>query len=142
MIVPDVNLLVYAYNDGAPEFDVARQWWEKLMVGDETIGLPWVVTTGFVRLMANPSSVASPLAPTVAADHVRHWFLFPHVIPINPGLDHLAFFRQVLDFPGSGHNIVTDAHIAALAIEHKAEVHSADRHFGRFPGVRWHNPLA
>ena len=53
MIVPDSNLLVYAYNDGAPQHNDARQWWEELISGNEVIGLPWVVTTGFVRLMTN-----------------------------------------------------------------------------------------
>lgn len=142
MIVPDSNLLVYAYNDGAPEYNDARQWWEDTINGDETVGLPWVVTTGFVRLMSNSKFVHSPLTPAAAADHVMDWFQFSHVISINPGPGHLALFRQNLAVPGSGTKLVPDAHIAAIAMEYDAVVHSADRDFGRFPGVRWHNPLA
>lgn len=142
MIVPDINLLVFAYNDGASHHDGARQWWEELIDGDEAIGLSWVVATGFIRLMANPSFVESPIAPAAAADHVRDWFQFSHVTSITPGPGHLVLFRQNLAVPGSGPKLVPDAHIAALAMEYDAEVHSADRDFGRFPGVRWHNPLA
>ena len=142
MIVPDINLLVYAYNDGAPRYQLARTWREELLHGDEAIGLPWVVSTGFVRLMANPGFVISPLNPATAADHVRDWFQYSHVAPLDPGYQHLVYFRQCLSVSGSGPNLVPDAHIAALAMEYDAKVHSSDSHFARFPGVRWHNPLA
>ena len=141
MIVPDTNLLVYAYNDGAREHELARRWWEELIQGDEPIGLPWVVSTGFVRLMAHPKFVISPMAPTAAANHLRGWLRFSHVIPIEPGPGHLDLFQRFLAVPGSGPNLVPDAHIAAVAMEHDAEVHTADKDFGRFPGVRWRNPL-
>ena len=142
MIVPDSNLLVYAYNDGAPQHNDARQWWEELINGDEAIGLPWVVTTGFVRLMTSPIFVQSPITPVAAVDHVSDWFHFSNVTTITPGPGHLAFFRQNLAVPGSGTKLVPDAHIAAVAMEYDAEVHSADRDFGRFPWVKWRNPLA
>ena len=142
MIVPDTNLLVYAYNDGAPMYQLARSWWEELLGSDETIGLPWVVSTGFVRLMAHPGFVISPLSPAAAVDHVRDWFQFSNVAPLDPGYQHLVYFRQCLSVSGSGPNLVPDAHIAALAMECNAVVHSADSDFGRFSGVRWYNPLA
>ena len=142
MIVPDINHLLYAYNDGAPRYEPARIWWEELLNGDEAIGLPWVVTTGFVRLMAHSGFVISPLRPVDAADHVREWLQYHHVVPLDPGIQHLAYFRRFLSVPGSGPNLVPDAHIASLAMEYDAEVHSADSDFGRFPGVRWRNPLA
>ncbi|MDE2785411.1 MAG: hypothetical protein OXL37_01970 [Chloroflexota bacterium] len=144
MIVPDLNLLIYAYNDGAPQHVNARNWWETLLRGEETVGLPWIVTTGFVRLMANHSFVSSPLSPPDAADIVRNWFLYPHIISLNPGNDHLRYFRQNLEVPGSGPNLVTDAHIAALAMEQDAEVHTYNSSdFARFTdlGLRWRNPL-
>ena len=141
MIVPDLNLLVYAYNDGAPHHDSARRWWEDLVNGTERVGVPWVVSTGFVRLMTHPKVLTSPATPTQVVDYVRGWFQFPHVAPINPGAEHLSLFRRNLAAAGVGANLVTDSHIAAVAMEYQAEVHSNDTDFSRFPGLRWRNPL-
>ena len=141
MIVPDVNLLIYAHNSAAPEHNDARQWWESLLNGTESIGLPWIVSAGFVRTASNPKVLRTPLARETAVDYVTDWLTLSHVIPLNPGIGHLSLFRQNVAVSGGGSNLVTDAHIAALAVEFDAEVHSADRDFDRFPGVRWHNPL-
>ena len=141
MIVPDLNLLVYAYNDGAPHHDSARRWWEDLVNGTERVGVPWVVATGFVRLMTHPKVLTSPATPTQVVDYVRGWFRFPHVAPVNPGAEHLDLFRRNLAAAGVGANLVTDSHIAAVAMEYQAEVHSNDTDFSRFPGLRWRNPL-
>lgn len=141
MIVPDVNLLLYAYNDGSPFHDSARRWWEDLINGGERVGVPWVVATGFVRLMTHPKVLTRPAAPRQAVDFVREWFRFPHVSPINPGTDHITHLRRNLDAAGVGANLVTDAHIASLAMEYQAEVHSNDTDFSRFPGLLWRNPI-
>ena len=141
MIVPDLNLLVYAYNDGAPHHEPARRWWEDLVNGTERVGVPWVVSTGFVRLMTHPKVLTHPAAATEAVDYVREWFRFPHVAPVNPGAEHLALLRRNLAAAGVGANLVTDSHIAAVAMEYQAEVHSNDTDFSRFPGLRWRNPL-
>ena len=106
MIVPDLNLLLYAYNREAEHHDAARNWWEGLLRGAEEVGLPWVVSTGFVWLMANPRMVVIPLSPSDAADHVRDWFRYSHVAPLNPGDDHLRLFRYNLAVPGrAGHTL-------------------------------------
>ncbi len=141
MIVPDVNLLVYAYNEAAPSHEQARRWWEGLVNGAERVGVPWVVAAGFVRLLTHPSVRERPATPMQAVDYVEEWFRFPNVVPLNPGTEHLRLFRRALDAAGVGANLVTDAHVAALAMEHQAEVHSNDADFGRFPGLRWRNPL-
>ena len=141
MIVPDVNLLLYAYNDGAPHHDSARRWWEDMLNGTERVGIPWVVSIGFVRLVTHPRVRVRPIDPTEAVDYVRGWFRLPHVTPVNPGVDHLGHFRRNLAAAGVGANLVTDAHVAALAMEYQAEVHSNDTDFSRFPGLRWRNPL-
>ena len=141
MIVPDVNLLVYAYNDDAPQHTAAREWWEGLMRGEEPVGIPWSVATGFIRVMSNARAVTSPLAPSDAADYVREWFRHPHVRPLNPGDEHLEYFQQNLSLSGSSPNRVPDAHIAALAMEHEATVHTHDSGFDRFPGLRLHDPI-
>ena len=141
MIIPDINLLVYAYDDGAAHHDIARRWWDGLLGGEEEVGLPWSVTTGFVRLMSNPRAVSIALSPVEAADYVIAWFQRNHIVPLNPDTTHLEHFSRNLAVAGSGTNLVSDAHIAALAIEYSAEVHSNDSDFNRFPGVRWSNPL-
>ena len=141
MIVPDVNLLVYAYNDAAPLHDPARRWWEGLVNGTELVGVPWVVVAGFVRVLTHRSVREQPATSAQAMDFVVEWFRFPNVTPLNPGSEHLKLFRRALADAGVGGNLVTDAHVAALAIEYQAEVHSNDSDFGRFPGLRWRNPL-
>lgn len=141
MIIPDVNLLVYAHNDGSPYHDPARHWWEGLIEGEERVGIPWVISVGFVRLMTHPRVLVSPATPVQAVDYVREWFQFPHVLSINPGPDHLDHFRRNLIAVGVGANLTTDSHLAAVAMEYQAEVHSNDMDFSRFPGLRWRNPL-
>ena len=141
MIVPDVNLLVYAHNDGAPYHSSARDWREGLINGSERVGISWIVSAGFVRLMTHPRVLVSPVAPAVAVDYVSEWFEFPHVMPINPGADHLVHFRRNILAAGVGANLLTDCHVAAVAMEYQAEVDSNDTDFSRFPGLRWRNPL-
>ena len=141
MIVPDLNLLIYAHNDGAPFHRPARLWWEGLVNGTERVGIPWVVVTGFIRLLTHPSVLEKPASPTRAMDYVAEWFQFSHVSPLNPGREHLLALRRALDAAVVGGNLVTDSHIAALAIEYQAELHSNDTDFSRFPGLRWRNPL-
>lgn len=142
MIVPDTNLLVFAYNAGAPEHIVARRWWEGLVNGMERVGVPWIVSIGFVRLMSH-SGVASPsVSGREATDYVNDWFQHPHITPINPSTNHLSHLSRILADTNGSANLVPDAHIAALAIEYEAEVHTHNvRDFARFPGVRWRNPL-
>ncbi len=141
MIVPDLNLLVYAHNTGAPFHESAKRWWEGLINGQERVGVPWAVLTGFVRLMTHPRVLSSPVTAASAMDYVDEWFSFPHVTQLNPGSNHLAYFRQNLAAAGVGGNMVTDCHIAALAMEYQAELHSNDTDFSRFSGLRWRNPL-
>ena len=141
MIIPDINLLVYAHDGGVSRHYDARRWWEGLLDGTEAVGLPWAVSTGFIRLMTNPRAVSRPLSPVEAAGYVKDWFGCSHVTPVNPGARHLDHFRRNLAVTGSGTNLVAEAHIAALAMEYDAEVHSNDSDFDRFPGLRWRNPL-
>lgn len=141
MIVPDVNLLVYAYDDRSSFHATARRWWEGLLNGTELVGVAWVTTAAFVRLVTHPRVLELPLVPAQALDYVEEWFRIPQVTPINPGREHLGLFRRNLEAAGVGANLVTDAHLAALAMEYQAELHSNDADFGRFPGLRWRNPL-
>jgi len=146
VIVPDVNLLVYAYREGTHQHTIARRWWEELVNGQEEIGIPWAVATGFIRIMANPTVMTTPVQPPQTIEVVKAWFSYNHIRPLNPGVLHLQFLRQTLVEAGdsagvAAANRVPDAHIAALALEQGAEVHTNDTGFARYPGLRWRNPL-
>ena len=141
MIVPDINLLVYAHHDNALLHTPARRWWEDMLDSSELIGLPWIVVTGFIRVSTNIRMLEQPTSTEVAVRVVNDWFRYPHVFPLNPGPQHMAFLAEALAAVRTGGNLVPDAHIAALAIEYQAEVHSNDHDFARFPGLRWRNPL-
>ena len=141
MIVPDTNLLIYAFNVRALKHEPARRWWEELVNGSERIGIPWVVTMAFLRLLTSRGMLATPIDPSQAVDWVTSWFEHPHVAPINPGSQHIGHMRRLLQAVGVGGNLAMDAHIAAIAIEYQAELHSNDADFARFPGLRWRNPL-
>ena len=141
MILPDINLLVYAYNQHAPRHAEARAWWEGLLNGPGAVGIPWAVACGFVRLMTHPAVVVDPLDPSKALHHVRSWFDQPLVEVLDPGPRHLEILGRLLDAAGVAANLTTDAHLAAIAIEHQCELHSSDTDFARFPGLRWRNPL-
>lgn len=141
MIVPDVNLLLDAHFEDMREHRAALRWWYEVLEGRELVGIPWVVVSGFVRIATLPRAISHPLTTGRAIEAVSEWFMHPHVSPLNPGSRHLAILEEILDAAGVGGNLVTDAHIAALAIEYQAEVHSNDSDFGRFSGLRWRNPL-
>ena len=142
MIIPDTNLLLYAYHENDLRHPRASHWWEGLLEGTELIGLPWLVVAGFVRISTNRRLLERPLTVESALEIVDVWFSYPHVSSLNPGSQHVRLFGQALIEAGVGGNLVNDAHIAALAIEYQAEVHSNDNDFARFPGLRWRNPLS
>ena len=141
MILPDINLLVFAYNRHAPHHAEAREWWEELLNGSDPVGLPWAVVCGFVRLMTHPAVLVHPLDPGRAVYHVQSWFDRPVVEVLEPGPRHLSIFGKLLESVGVAASLTTDAHLAAIAIEHQCELHSNDADFARFPGLRWRNPL-
>lgn len=141
MIIPDVNLLVYAYNRAASNHDQARAWWESLLNERATVAIPWAVALGFVRLVTMSRITPRPLEPRRAIDHVRSWLQRSHVTSVIPGPRHLDLLDEVCASLGLAGRMTTDAHIAALALEHGGEVHSNDADFSRVPSLRWRNPL-
>ncbi len=141
MIVPDLNLLLYGYFRDSPHHKAAQQWWQSLLTGSEPVGIPWVVVLGFIRLSTNPRVMTDPLNLPEAKRIVDDWMRQLHVSPLNPGPQHMTLLSQTLTAGTGNSDFVTDAHIAALAIEHHAEVHSNDSDFNLFDGLRWRNPL-
>ena len=142
MIVPDLNLLIYAYNEESEFHQQAIAWWTELVNGTEPVGMPWQVSDGFVRQMANPSILAEPWTPAEATREVARWFCNDHFIALNPGPLYLEILERFLSSTGTTTRLVPDATIAALAMENGAEVHTNNaRDFRRFPGLLWRNPL-
>jgi len=141
VVIPDINLLVFSYNEEAPRHGTAREWWEGLMTGREPVGIPWVVVLGFIRLVTHPAVLEAPLPPKTALARVGQWFAREHVQSLDPGPRHLVVLEGLFEATGVGGNLTTDTHLAALAIEYQCELHSSDADFARFPGLRWRNPL-
>ena len=136
MKVVDANVVVYAVNGDAPHHEAARRWLDDALSGSETIGLPWLVIVAFLRLTTNRAILDVPLTATDALEIVDGWVSRPNAVVVEPTARHLAVLRGLLAIPGNPANQVNDAHIAALAVEHGADIVSFDRAFGRFPGVR------
>ena len=142
MILLDANLLIYAVNADAPQHRVAKAWLESILSGPETVGFPWMVLLAFLRLTTRPGLFRHPLPLDTALDLVAYWLDQPSATIVHPGPRHLAVLRGLLLPLGSGGNLTSDAHLAALAVECGAELCSSDADFSRFPGLKWRNPLS
>ena len=142
MKLPDLNLLLYAYDEESPHYTDSRAWLEEALSGTEPVGLAWLVLLGFTRLSTHPAVYASPLGATEALDLVDEWLRQPVASVVQPTERHAAVLRGLLEPLSTAGNLVSDAHLAALAIEHGAELNSHDNDFARFAGLRWVDPLA
>jgi toxin-antitoxin system PIN domain toxin len=142
VILPDLNLLIHAYNSSSPIHGAAREWWETCLTQDRPVLLPWVVSLGFLRLSTHRQIAANPMPIATACEVVKAWLARPQVSPLHPGERHGEILFGLLRTVGAGGNLTTDAHLAALAIEHQVELYTTDGDFSRFPGLRWQNPLA
>ncbi len=142
MILPDLNLILYAYNRGAESHRLAREWWETTLSNPRPVGLCWAVMLGFVRISTRRAIFREPLPVSAACSEVRSWLAQPQVIILQPGKRHATIVFDLLERHGAAGNLTTDAHLAALAIEHQCELCSTDGDFGLFPGLHRTNPLA
>lgn len=139
---PDVNLLLYAVDSSSPRHVAAKAWLEARLSGTETVAFAWITLLGFVRISTRSSVFQRPLTPDQAFGLVREWLARPNVVTIDPTPGHAATIARLLEPLGTAGNLVTDAHLAALAIEHGATLESCDHDFGRFASLRWQDPLA
>lgn len=137
----DANLLLYATDERSPRHRAARAWLDGLVSRDEPIAFAWAVVLAFLRLSTNPRVFEQPLSADRAFELVQGWVTHPSAVLVHPGDRHLPLVRQLLEPLGTAGNLVADAHLAALAIEHGAELNSCDADFSRFSGLRWVNPL-
>jgi toxin-antitoxin system PIN domain toxin len=139
--LPDTNLLLYAADEVAELHDAALQWMEEALSGTETVAFAWVAVLGFVRIGTNPALYDIPMRVERALEVVDGWLAQPCVTIVHPTDRHAAVLRDLLTRVGTAGNLTTDAHLAALALEHGATLYSSDNDFSRFPGLRWVNPL-
>ena len=142
MILPDVNLLLYAVDSTSPRHTGARDWLERCLSGTETLAFAWSVLTAFIRLSTRASVFEQPLTPAQTFDLVDQWLAQPPAVILHPTERHHVVLRELLEPLGTAGNLVPDAHLAALALEHGAVVASSDHDFARFAGLRWSDPLA
>lgn len=142
MILVDANLLIYAVADRLPQHERARAWLDERLAGPQRVGLAWPSLLAFVRLLSNPRVFHPAVTPARAWRQVEEWLDLPRVWVPAPGPAHrevlAPFMEQVVDRP----ELVPDAHLAALAVEHGLTLCSTDGDFARFPGLAWWNPLA
>jgi len=141
MIVPDANLLLYAYDSASRFHEPAAAWWRSCLSGGEPVGLCGPVLFAFLRIGTSRRAFVDPLSIEEASEHIRGWldrsiteFLLTQESDVLQAL-------SWLEAAGSGGDLTTDAQIAAIAHRHRATVHTADTDFDRFPDVRWRNPL-
>jgi len=142
MIIPDINLLLYAYDSASRFHAKAAAWWQRYLSGTEPVGLPHVIAFGFMRIGTSARAFTQPLTASEATGHVRSWLRQSVVQVLDAGPNHLEQVLRLLETIGTAGNLVSDAQIAAVAIEHGAVLHTADTDFMRFPGMRWFNPLS
>ncbi|MCG6923772.1 MAG: type II toxin-antitoxin system VapC family toxin [Acidobacteria bacterium] len=142
MILVDANLLIYAIDSDAPLHRQAREWLEGALSGTTRVGLAWIVLLAFLRITTRAGILVHPLSLAEATDYVDSWLDQPFVESLPTGPDHWGILRSLLAATGTAGNLTSDAHIAALAIEHRATIYSTDHDFGRFPGVKHINPVA
>jgi toxin-antitoxin system PIN domain toxin len=141
MIIPDVNILVHAYNPNATSHPQVRQWWEETLNQPRPVGMPWTSILGFIRVSTHRRILDNPMFPAQAIHLVRGWLDIPNVQILSPGESHAQILFGLLEELGTAGDLTTDAHLAALAIEYQAELASTDADFARFPRLRWFNPL-
>ncbi|RLB52423.1 MAG: VapC toxin family PIN domain ribonuclease [Deltaproteobacteria bacterium] len=142
MILVDANILIYAKVSDFAQHEIARAWLEARLGEPGKVGLPWPVLLSFLRITTNPRIFARPLATAEAWAQVDEWLSLPGVWTPLPTERHAEVLGRLLVRTGSSANLVPDAHLAALAIEHGLVMCSSDGDFTRFPGLRYMNPLS
>jgi uncharacterized protein len=138
--VVDANLLLYAVNVDSARHEASRDWLDESLSGAAVVGFAWVAVLAFLRLSTKSGIFPSPLSDDAALATVEAWLAQPAAVVVEPTARHVSLLRDLVAAAGSAGNLVNDAHLAALAIEHRGTVVSYDSDFGRFPGVSWTEP--
>ena len=138
----DVNLLIYVVDEDAREHETTLRWFEQALSGTETVAFAWFALLGFLRVTTRRQGARNPWPIESALEEIQRWLAQPVATVVHPTNRHAAVLRDLLAPLGAGGNLTSDAHLAALAIEHGATLCSHDNDFSRFAGLRWKDPLA
>lgn len=141
LIAPDTNILLYAYDERSRWHSRAAAYLESIFSRPEPVGLPLPCVHAFVRLITNPVISGKRISLESALGNVNEWLTFPNVQILFPGDRHWELLKRLSAEGHAAGNLFPDAVIAAIALEYGATIHTNDRDFARFPGLRWHNPL-
>jgi uncharacterized protein len=140
LVIVDANVLLYAVDRSSPEHERSRLWLDASLAGAEAVGFAWVVLLAFLRIGTNASILPNPMTADEAAGQAEAWLGAPAAVAAHPTARHVALLRGLLRETGTAGNRTTDAHLAALALEHGADIVSYDRDFARFAGLRHRLP--
>jgi toxin-antitoxin system PIN domain toxin len=141
MILVDANLLLYAEDERSPLNKKARAWWDAQLSGASPVCLSWPVLNAFLRIGTNSRVFERPLTLAEAMGRIESWLAQSCVRVVHPTNRHWDVFKGMLVQGQASANLVSDAHLAALAVEHGCELFSTDSDFARFPKLKWRNPL-
>jgi len=141
LILVDANLLLYAYHPRAEQHEASRAWLEAALSGTELVRFAWLTLWAFLRIATNPRAFERPLSAAEAEAAVSSWLAQPMAGLLEPGERYWQILRTLIVTSQASGPLVMDAALAALAIEHGATLHSTDRDFTRFSGLKWTNPL-
>jgi toxin-antitoxin system PIN domain toxin len=136
----DANVLLYAVNSDTGHHERSRRWLDGALSGGDTVAFAWVALLAFVRLSTKVGLFPAPLSVDESMNRVDAWLTAAPAVVVEPTVDHARIVRDLLRALGSGGNLVNDAHLAALSIEHRCGIVSFDNDFSRFPGVEWQPP--
>jgi uncharacterized protein len=136
VVLVDANVLLYGVNRNAPQHERAKRWIEETLSGSESVGFAWMVLLAFVRIATLPALHPHPLSCAQAFDVLDGWLEAGPATMVQPTSRHAGVLRGLLEESGSAGNLVSDAHLAALALEHGARLCTFDRDFARFPGLK------
>lgn len=142
MVLPDVNVLVYAHRQDADAHDRYRDWLQDIVNGESAFALSDIVLSGFLRIVTHPKVFRSPSALDDAMQFVNQLRESPIAVSLQPGENHWSIFQRLASHAGARGNLIPDAYLAALAIEHGCEWITTDRDFSRFEGLMWRHPLS
>jgi hypothetical protein len=140
MVLPDVNVLVYAHRSDAPGHARCHAWLERTLSGAGAFGLSDLVLSGFLRVVTHTKVFRHPTPLSTAMEFVEQLRGHANCVPLNPGPSHWSIFTGLCEAAGSKGNLIADAYLAAIALEHGAEWITTDRDYARFPGLRWRQP--